>query len=129
MIGFVPSGDDRRFEVHYGHLADPAVERAPNRWPNSSSPRRNCFRASATPVYRVSHRPGRRQKRPHLVSGTRISGHPGCENLFGGTAGQPAGSPNNPNYHSATDTASMRRMPRLSHVQPRFGVDIGQRVR
>jgi bacterial leucyl aminopeptidase len=105
MVGFVPAGDDRRFELHYGHLADPAVE-------SRSEPIAKLLAAAAklfdgigdAEIYRSPTDPADGRS-DHTSFQER--GYPAilvCENFFGGPIGQPAGPPNNPNYHSANDT-------------------------
>ena len=105
MIGFVPSGDDRRFEVHYGRLADPAVERR-------SEPLAKLVVAAAklfdgvgdAEIYSSPTDPADGRS-DHTSFQER--GFPAIlvsENLFAGPVGQPDGSLNNPDYHSAADT-------------------------
>ena len=104
MIGHVPAGDDRRFEVHCGHVADPAVERR-------SEPLALLVAAAAklfdgvgdAEVYRSPTDPADGRS-DHTSFQSR--GYPAIlvsENFFGGTVTNPGGPPNNPNYHSAND--------------------------
>ena len=105
MIGFVPSGDDRRFEVHYGRPGDPAVERR-------SEPLGKLVVAAAklfdgvsdAEIYSSPNDPADGRS-DHTSFQER--GFPAIlvsENFFAGAVGQPDGSINNPNYHTAADT-------------------------
>lgn len=105
MIGFRPNPNERRVEIHYGCAALPHIEQR-------SAAVAELLRRSVEvlgelapiEVYRSPNDPadGRSDH-----SSLQMSGYPAAiisEDFFGGTVEQPSGPPNNPQYHSATDT-------------------------
>ena len=107
MIGFLPTPTDRRFEIHYGHRANPAIERR-------SGPLAALVAASAAvldelgaaEIYLTSPTGDDPADSRSDHSSFQRNGFPAvivCENFFGGTVVQPAGA-NNPQHHRRTDT-------------------------
>lgn len=110
MIGFVPPTSGGRFEIHMGCRDDQAVERR-------SEPIGAAVEHAASllgelgpaEVYRSPADPLRRDpadgRSDH--SSFHMSGYPAViisEDFFGGTTELPGEAPNNPHYHSRTDT-------------------------
>ena len=108
MIGFRSSPADRRFEIHYGHRANPAIELR-------SEPLAALVAECAAMLDELGDAevyfttPGRDDPADSRSdhSSFQRNGFPAVivsENFFGGTVEQPADEPNNPQYHRRTDT-------------------------
>lgn len=110
MIGFLPGGADRRYEIHLGCRDDRVVERR-------SEPLAVAVEQAAAllgelgpaEIYRTPSDPTRADpadgRSDH--SSFHLSGYPAVivsENFFGGTVENPTAEPNNLHYHSRTDT-------------------------
>jgi bacterial leucyl aminopeptidase len=111
MIGFVPPASGGRFEIHMGCRDDPAVERRSE--PIGAAVEhaaRLLGELGPAEVYRSPADPLRRDpadgRSDH--SSFHMSGYAAVivsEDFFGGTTDLPTEAPNNPHYHSRTDTA------------------------
>jgi bacterial leucyl aminopeptidase len=108
MIGFRSTPTDRRFEIHYGHRANPGVERR-------SEPLASLVAACAATLDELGdaeiYFTGPTSDDPADSrsdhSSFQRNGFPAVlisENFFGGTVQDPAAEPNNPQYHRWTDT-------------------------
>ena len=108
MIGFRSTPTDRRFEIHYGHHANPAIEQR-------SQPLAELVAACAAMFDELADaeiyftRPTRDDPADSRSdhSSFQRNGFPATmvsENFFGGTVARPADEPNNPQYHRWTDT-------------------------
>jgi leucyl aminopeptidase len=108
MIGFRSTPTDRRFEIHYGHRANPGVERR-------SEPLASLVAACAATLDELGdaeiYLTGPTSDDPADSrsdhSSFQRNGFPAVlisENFFGGTVQDPAAEPNNPQYHRSTDT-------------------------
>ena len=108
MIGFRSTPTDRRFEIHYGHRANPGVERR-------SEPLASLVAACAAmldelgdaEIYLTGPTSDDPADSRSDHSSFQRNGFPAVlvsENFFGGTVQDPADEPNNPQYHRWTDT-------------------------
>ncbi len=108
MIGFRSTPTDRRFEIHYGHRANPGVERR-------SEPLASLVATCAATLDELGdaeiYLTGPTSDDPADSrsdhSSFQRNGFPAVlvsENFFGGTVQDPADEPNNPQYHRSTDT-------------------------
>ena len=105
MIGFVPTGDDRRFEVHYGHLADPAVERRSEPLAKLVAAAAKLFTGvgDASCIVLPPTLPTGEVTTPLFRSADFLPSW--CaKTCSAAPSGSPPDEPNNPNYHSANDT-------------------------
>ncbi|MFN3727378.1 MAG: M28 family metallopeptidase [Allosphingosinicella sp.] len=113
MIGYVPAGTESwRVEVHIGHRSNPAIEQ---RSRPIATLLEACARLAGTfdhvEVYRSPDdptQPGDPADGRSDHSSFHMSGFPAAiisEDFFGGTVAEPDPDPNNPQYHSRTDTS------------------------
>ena len=111
MIGFLPTPTDRRFEIHHGHHANPAMELR-------SQPLAALVAAcaamldelGAAEIYLTTPTGDDPADMRSDHSSFQRNGFPAVivsENFFGGTVEQPADEPNNPQYHRRTDRKSV----------------------
>lgn len=110
MIGFLPPTSGLRFEVHIGCRDDPSVEQR-------SEPLADAIEQAAALLGELGS--AERYRSPPDIakrdpadgrsdhSSFHMSGYPATivsEDFFGGAVDAPADAPNNPNYHSQSDT-------------------------
>lgn len=105
MIGFRPDPNEKRVEIHYGFAASQAIEQLSG---GVAVSLKTCAQLLGDfDVIEVYHSPNDPADGRSDHSSFQMSGYPAAiisEDFFAGPVHAPAGPPNNPQYHSQTDT-------------------------
>ena len=105
MIGFRPNRNERRVEIHYGCAALPEIEQRSAAV--AELLRRSVEVLGELAPIEIYNSPNDPADGRSDHSSLQMSGYPAAiisEDFFAGSVDEPSGPPNNPQYHSATDT-------------------------